>query len=137
MKRVEVVMRSCRNSLPLSLQSCNSWMVLKENWNRNKNSRQPNPYWIKTYVLCKRDFLSLFFPGLRFYWKWRHCSCFPVNSAKFFRILFPQETSGWQLLKFLLLSNISKNFFEYLHIYEKNSTVSVIQPKRTNWKLRF
>ena len=35
-KRVEVVVRSYRNALPLPLQSCDSWMSVKENPDRKK-----------------------------------------------------------------------------------------------------
>ena len=37
-KRVEVAVRSKRNSLPLPLQSCDSWMFMKENRDRKKKS---------------------------------------------------------------------------------------------------
>ena len=36
-KRVEVVVRSSRNALPLSLQSCDLWMSVKENQDKKKN----------------------------------------------------------------------------------------------------
>ena len=39
-KRVEVVVRSYGNTLPLHLQSCSSIMVVKENSNRKKKNEE-------------------------------------------------------------------------------------------------
>ena len=55
-KRVKVVVRSKRNALSLSLQSCDLWMVMKENPDR-KNKQT------KKELLCViRSFLQVGFP---------------------------------------------------------------------------
>ena len=38
-KRVEMEVRSYRNVLPLPLQSCHSWIAVKENLDRKKYSK--------------------------------------------------------------------------------------------------
>ena len=48
-KRVEVVVRNYINTLPLPLQSCDSWMVVKGNPDRKKNLIGIMETW---YIFC-------------------------------------------------------------------------------------
>ena len=47
-KRVEVVVSSLKNALPFPLQSCDSWMVVKENPNRKQQKKKKNKKQNKT-----------------------------------------------------------------------------------------
>ena len=48
-KRVEVVVRKLNNALPFSLQSCDSWIVVKENQDRKKKKKKKLCIWHKNW----------------------------------------------------------------------------------------
>ena len=68
-KRVEVVVRSQWNALPLPLRSCDSWMFVKQNPDRKKNSWCENfvekqlPHSLRQYTVISPNFLVLKFCG--------------------------------------------------------------------------